>query len=47
MIIDGLIERVIGLKITFDNLNDFYFSREIVAKIDLRVYRVGEQPSIS
>jgi polar amino acid transport system substrate-binding protein len=47
MIIDGPIEFVIGPKNTFDNPNHFYFSRAIVAKIDLRVYWIGEQPPIT
>jgi hypothetical protein len=33
MIIDGLIERVIGLKITFDNLNDFILVEKLWPKL--------------
>jgi polar amino acid transport system substrate-binding protein len=47
MIIDGSIEFAISPINTVGNLNDFYFSRNIVAKIDLRVYWIGEQPPVT
>lgn len=47
MILDGTIEFAISPKNTIDNPNDFYFSRAIVAKIDLRVYWIGKQPPIT
>ena len=47
MIIDDSIELVIGPKNTFNNPNYFYFSRDIITKIDLRVFWIGEQSSVS
>jgi hypothetical protein len=45
MIDDGSIEFAIAPKNAV-HLNDFYFSQAIVAKIDLRVYWIGEQPPV-
>jgi polar amino acid transport system substrate-binding protein len=47
MIVDGLIEFAVSPKNTLDNPNDFYFSRAVVAKIDLRVYWIGDQPPVT
>lgn len=47
MILDGSIQFAIGPKNTIDNPDDFYFSRAIVAKIDLRVYWIGEQSPVT
>jgi polar amino acid transport system substrate-binding protein len=44
---DGTIEFVIGPLTSLDNSEDFYISRAIVARIDLRVYWIGNQNAVT